>query len=345
MNRTFTLSLGFLAFAGLFTAERAALGTYRWQDESGAVHYSDQIPPDQAKHRRAKLSPQAREIGVVEAAKTPEQLRREQQLKELRAQQDKILAEQRDQDLALLRTYRSVDEIYAALKGQLDTLDGSAKITDANRERQKSILLSQEQRAADLERQGQPVPESLRELIKATRRQIASYDGRLRGIEAEKAAISERFAKDAVRFQAIQKQRQQNAGQAAGGLGLTVASDQAGQSEIVISAVACAAGAVCDKAWKLAKAYLLKNAAPAALSLETDKILQTQNPQSDADFGMTVTRIPAKSEEILFLDVRCRPSSVGEELCSGPRVTGLRANFKAYIEEGLRGAPPESPAR
>lgn len=340
MKRSLLLALVWAAASGVVLAKGGeSSGSYRWQDESGTIHYSDQVPPDQAKQRRSKLSPQGREIAVIEAAKTPEQLRREQQLKQLRAQQDKILAEQRDRDLALLRTYRSVEEMYAALKGQLDTLDSTAKITDANRERQKALLSGQEQRAADLERQGQPVPKSLKELIAATRHQITSYDERLRDIEREKVAISERFAKDIDRFKAIEAQKQRNAGDQAGN-SLTIAAGRAGKDDIVISAVACAVGAVCERAWELAKDYVLKNSETNALSVDTARIIQTPNPLADKDFGMTVTRIPGKSEDILFLDIRCRPSSIGEELCSSPRVRDLRANFKAAIETGLGAAAP-----
>lgn len=337
MKRTLILVLGMLA--GFVRAEGGP-GTYRWQDESGATHYSDQIPPDQAKQRRSKLSPQGQEIAVIEAAKTAEQLRREHQLKQLRAQQEKILSEQRDQDLALLRTYRSVEEMYTALKGQLDTLDSTAKIIDANRQRQRSALASQEQRAADLERQGQPVPQNLKDLIAATRHQIANYDGRIREIEAEKGGISERFAKSVARFKAIQAQRQQNANEQPG-TSFSISSDKGGKDGIVISAVACAVGAVCDRAWELARDYILRNSAASGLSVETDRILQTPNPAADKDFGMTVTRIPAKSEDILFLDIRCRPSSIGEELCSSVRVKDLRANFKSFIEMGLGARAPD----
>ena len=334
MKRSLTLTLGLAAVTGFVSADSTSPKTFRWKDETGATHYSDQVPPDQAKQRRSKLSPQGREIAVIEAAKTPEQLRLEQQLKQLRAQQDKILAEQRDQDLALLRTYRNVEEMYAALKGQLDTLESSSTITAANRERQKVLLANQEQRAADLERQGKPVPDSLKELITATRRQIASYDSRLRDIEKEKAAISERFAKDVDRFKALEAQRRRNTGDH-GGSGLTIAAGRAGENDFVISAVACAVGAVCDRAWELARGYVLKSSGKTTLSVDTSRIIQTPNPMADKEFGITVTRIPGRSEDILFLDIRCRPSSIGEELCSSSLIKGIRMNFKTYIEEGL----------
>lgn len=320
--------------------------TYRWVDEQGDVHYSDQVPPEEIKQRRTKLDAQGREVGVVEAAKTPEQLRREQQLRQLRTQQDKILAEQRDRDLSLLRTYRSEQEMYRALQGKLDTLDGLVKINEANRQRQQDLLRGHEQRAADLERQGQPVPQALRDNIAATRRQLAEFGERIRRLEADKREITERFAKDIARYRAIAAQQKNTSAEALGaGLFDFGGGSKQDNQEIVISAIPCAIGPVCNRAWSLAKQYVLKSGGVDALSLETERILQTAPPANDDQFGLTVTRIAGRTEDILFLDVRCRPSSVGEALCAGAGVREVRLGFKPYIEAGLAGGGSASVPR
>lgn len=310
--------------------------SFRWVDEEGVTHYSDQVPPDQAKQRRSKLDAQGREVAVIEAPKTPEQLRREQQLKQLRAQQDRILAEQHDRDMSLLRSYRNEQEMYRALQGKLDTLDSLIRITEANRQRQQEMLLGHERRAADLERQGQPVPQNLRDLITASRKQIGDFNAKIRRIDEDKREITERFAKDIARYQAIATQRKGSSDSLELGLFDSRGSNRHEEGEIVISAISCAVGAVCQRAWGLAKEYVLKSAGPT-LSLETERILQTPAPENDNDFGLTVTRIAGKTEDILFMDVRCRPSSLGEALCAGEKLRQIRLGFKAYIEEGLAG--------
>lgn len=315
--------------AGGASAAPPSSQTYRWVDEKGITHYSDQVPPEAVKQRRTRLSPQGREIGVIEAPKTREQLKQEQELKQLRSRQDKILAEQRDRDLALLRTYRSSKEIFTALQGKLDTLDGIAKITEMNRQRQKSQLSGQEQRAADLERQGQAVPQNLRDLIQAARRQIANYDLKLQEIETEKAQLTDRHTKDAARFEALASQLK-NSG---GGPATNVATTGAEASDET-SAIACGAVSTCDRAWALAREYVIESTA-LPLSVDTERVIQTMAPANDNEFGITVTRIADKSEYIIFLDVRCRPSSIGEALCAGAKARDVRANFKAYIEAGI----------
>ena len=256
--------------AALLCLEPGRAEMFRWVDDNGVTHYSDRVPPEAAKQRRIRLSPQGREIDVIEAPKSAEQLRLEQQLKQLRKRQDKILAEQRDQDLALLRTYRSTDEMRRVLKGKLDTLDGTARITEANRQRQKELLASQEQRAAGLEREGRPVPQDLRDVIQATRRQILEYDAKLREIQAEKDALNQRFTKDIARFEALEAQR--NGPGERRGSDSWIPARLAAKDEILLSAIACEVGPVCDRAWELARDYLLRHS-KGPLAIATERIL------------------------------------------------------------------------
>jgi len=325
----FRFALAVLAVAVYGPLGHAA--TYRWVDEKGAVHYSDRVPPDQAKLRRSKLDSEGREVEVLDGAKSPEQIEMENQLKQLRLEQERILAAQRDRDQVLFRTYRSEEEMNLALQGKLNMLDSLIKVTEANKQRQQALLSGQEQRAADLAKKGQAAPKNLNDTIEATRRQIANYDGKIKRLEAEKAAISKRFAEDIARLKLIKHQ----------GLGWhqtwhdsVSAADKPNAEGIIISAVTCTAGAMCDKAWSLARAYL-RQQIDAPLSIDNDKILQTANLRNDRDFAITVTRMTGKTEDILFLDIRCRPSTVGEELCASSGVHRIRAGFKPYVEAGL----------
>jgi hypothetical protein len=81
---------------------------YRWVDEQGNVRYSDQVPPDQIKHRRESLSESARVLEVVEKEKTKAQRELEKRLLVLRKQQDEIIAKQKSHDKVLLSTFRTV---------------------------------------------------------------------------------------------------------------------------------------------------------------------------------------------------------------------------------------------
>jgi hypothetical protein len=322
-----------LSVAGMLCGLGVRAETYRWTDEHGKVHYSDQLPPEQAKRPREKLNTQTRKRELQEGEKSPEQLARERQLKELRAQQERLLREQRDSDLSLLRTYRSEDDLVSALQGKLQMIDSQVKLVESNLRRQEEILARDQQRAADLERKGQPIQKNLLDSIESTRREKTKLQDQIRKLEGDKQAITQRFTKDIERFKALQL-RQKDLSQGHGGRGQLLAEDQSGREGIIISAVACSVGAVCDKAWTLSKSYV-KEHATTPLITETEKILQTANPAEDGDIALTVSRIAGKNEDILFLDVRCRSSSLGEELCRGEKVRNIRAGFKSFIEAGL----------
>jgi hypothetical protein len=320
--------------------------TYRWVDPKGEVYYSDQVPPDQIGNRRAKLNARGIEVDVVEAPKTPEQQQREQLLKQLRAQQERVLNEQRDQDRALMRTYHSTDEIVLALKVKLDGLDNVIKLTRVSIERETSFLANQEQRHQSYVSQGQATPQVIRDSLNATSRRITAYKEQIERTENEKLATADRFNRDIRRFQVIKAMQQRNESlQADWSHGVSMA-DVAGKNDIIISAIQCSGDAECAASWLLAKNYLT-GPVGRTLSVDTEKILQTPYPANDTDFGITVTRIPGNGRHVIFLDIVCRPTSIGEQLCKGDRVSSVRSSFITAMKAtpGLVQTGPAAPTQ
>lgn len=332
MSGSKVLRLAWIALAAAYGMGSEA-ATYRWVDEKGMVHYSDRVPPEEAKRRRSKLDSEGREVEVIEGAKSPEQIESENRLKQLRRDQERILAEQRDRDMALLKTYRSEEEIDLALQGKVNMLESLIKVTEANRQRQQDLLEGHEKRAADLEKKGQAIPKVLRDAIESARRQIVQQDEKIRRIEEEKASIADNFAKTKARFRSISDSKIGLAGHQAW-LEPPNFADKSDTGEVIVSAVDCSGAEMCDKAWRLARDYVLEHSA-APLAIDNDRILQTVTPQDEREFMVTVTRINRKTENILFLDIRCWPSTVGEALCASSEVRKIRAGFKPYVEAGL----------
>ncbi len=323
-----------LALSGL---PEAAADAYRWTDDKGLVHYSDSVPQDQARHRRTKLDERGFAVEVVEAPKTAEQVRREKLLKQLRNQQELVLGEQYEKDKALMRTYRSTDEILVALRMKLDSLDSSIKLTQSSIARNTQSLEAHEKKAQELKKQGQSVPQSTLDSINILKRRIAAYHSQVLRADNEKLAVNDQFTKDLKRFQtirAMQERNQQIDADWTRGVTSTLGGKEAG--DINISAVECTEPARCDHYWALAHTLLTpKNGFPIAV--ETEKILQTAYPVNDTDFGITITRIPERDGEIVFMDVICRPTSLGEQLCKSARAQDIHERFRRTMTE----SPPE----
>lgn len=305
--------------------------SYRWTDDQGNVHYSDQVPPEEVKHARSKLNAQGREVATFEGLKTPEQREREKRLRDLRREQKRLLTEQKDRDLSLLRSFHGVEEMELALQGKLNTIDSAIKITETNKQRQEDILHAQEKRAAETELQGQAIPKNLRDIIEQARRQIANYQEKIAGLGKNREQIKLEFYKDFERYKALLKLRENPETSDIDW------RDQGPGGDLGIVSVATCAPILCEKAWALARSYILSRT-QKILVIETERVLQTSLPKSETDYALLAVRIAGKNGDDLFLDVSCHPSSLGDEFCKSAQIANIRAGFESYIREGLTGA-------
>ncbi len=312
----------------MFCAPAIVAETFRWVDDQGLVHYMDQVPPEESKRPRAKLNPDARTIELVEGQKTPEQLEQIKRLNQLRIDQQKVLSQQKDSDLSLLRSYRSVEEMQMALQNKINTLESTIKIAESNRQHQEENLRSQVKRAAEMELSGQPIPKNLRDNIEMTRHQSASYQEKIKALQSSKQEFVLAYDRDLERFKSLENMKLHPE------YGSLDWHPQGSSADVGILSVVSCKPAVCDLAWSLAKEYV-KTASKKVLVTETATILQTASPRDEKDVALLVVRIPGKTSDTLFLDTSCHMSSIGDEVCAGDAVKNIRAGFAPNIERGL----------
>lgn len=316
-------------------ADSVGADVFRWKDAQGNYHYSDKYTPDEAVNERYKIDTTGKKgAQFQEGAKTAEQIAKENRLKELRKEQNRLLVEERDHDESLLRTYRSEDEMVAALTGKLVTLDGIIKVTQTNQQRQEQLLDGQQKQAADLERRGQSVQKGLRDNIDATSRQLATYRDKIRSLELDKTNIKESHGKDVARFRYLQAKRA-NPNQS---LFDWTEPARHVREEPIVSAVKCQSADVCNRIWNLARNYL-QQVSNKPLVTDTTRLMRTEAPVNDEDIAVVVVRVLGKDADTLFFDPRCRNSSLGDELCASEKVNELRDGFEPYIRKGLGLAP------
>ena len=107
-------------------------GVYKWTDEQGAVHYSDQMPSDAMSNKGGVvLDKQGRSVKKIEPAPTPAQVK----AKELEDERQRVIAKAQDdknrRDRALTMSYTSEDEIDIARNRSLTTIDSQIKSAEA----------------------------------------------------------------------------------------------------------------------------------------------------------------------------------------------------------------------
>lgn len=295
---------------------------YRWVDENGRVIFSDVVPPDQVQHKRETINENARVLDVVEKAKTPEELAQQKRLDALRKEQEKIIAKQAADDKVLLSTYRSLDDMNKALENKLALMDSEKKMIEGNRRRMEQQLLQQQQQAATLERNAQRVPEKLLKEIASTRQQIEQNVQEMARHESTRQSVEKEFRADIARFafltQADENRKNQpppEADNAVNELGLFTCQD-AGQ---------------CDKAWKIAGEFVYKFATTGR-DVENEKLVMTAAPFNDDDLSLSVSRLEKGGIQQIFLDLRCKDSNMGKELCDSEKAQAIRRGFTAYIQ-------------
>lgn len=300
---------------------------YRWVDDSGNTYFSDQIPPEHVKHRRETLSEKGRVIAVTEKVKTKEQIELEKRLAELRKAQEKIIEKQKSYDKVLLSTFRSLDDLLMSIKGKNQSMEAQIKATEGNLNRLKAQLEGQQKKAAGFERNAQKVPVKLISDIKATQDQI----------QETQVAISKQMEKQ-------NKMKREDEADIERYLFLTQSkTDSPSQTKKIASIKEanalglfyCENDHQCNKAWAIARNFVNFHSTTEP-DIDNDTLIMTRSPSKDSDLSLSLSKISLTDTEYqLFLDIRCRDSSLGQELCASQKVSDIRSSFRPYINNAL----------
>lgn len=193
-----------VAGLGLLAAVPAqAAKLYKWVDENGNVHYSDKVPPEQAKQAREELNEQGVTVQQVERALTAEELAARKAEEKAAAESAAQIAEQRERDRTLLDSYASEDDITRSYQQRVDLLDQTIearKVEIGLREKNLADLVA---RAADTERSGRAVPEVLQTMIRDERKEIERQRADITRREGERVQADKDYKADLARYREV----------------------------------------------------------------------------------------------------------------------------------------------
>jgi hypothetical protein len=151
------LGVGFGAMAAVAVATGAwAAGTYKWVDEQGVVHYSDQAPPETPAKGATVLDKEGRQVKRIEPPLSPQQQKAQAEEEERQRTLAKAREDQARKDKALMQSYTSEEEIDIARTRAISTIEGQIKSAQAYsadlKGRQQTIAQRKETFA------GKPIP-------------------------------------------------------------------------------------------------------------------------------------------------------------------------------------------
>ncbi len=199
------LSLAVLAFAlaSVSLDASAQRKLYRWTDADGKVHYTDSLPAEAAQDKQEELNAQGMSVKTTERALTPEE-KAAHDAEQARLAAERVVAEEKAKmDSVLIGSYPTERDLERSYRERFDLLEQSiesAKVGIRSQEKSLGELLDH---AADLERNGQPVPPRIRETIQLTRNQVDEQRGYLTRREQEKTLLTAEYDKVLSRYREL----------------------------------------------------------------------------------------------------------------------------------------------
>ncbi len=312
-----------LAVAAILVPALSEARFYRWVDEQGVVHYTDQIPPTQVDKGHTALSDKGVPLETVPPAQTLDELKRERELKRLRAEQERLLEQQRAADRVLLSSFRSVDDLIMARDGKLAAVDVVIGVARGNIRREQERLAQLRSEAADLERAGRPIPPRLDEGIAKTERAIRDAYTSIVERERQKEEIRVAFDRDHKRFRQLKEIPEDEAQ-------LPEDSSRPALSNLV----SCAGREQCARLWARAVVYVREHATTPVQTAGLN-ILITAAPKSPEDLSLALSLIQDQGEETgsLFLDMQCKNQGSADLDCEEERVQRVLDGFRQAVAD------------
>ena len=316
-----------------YSSNTQAKKLYKTVDESGNVSFSDHVPAEDVKHRRETLNKEGRVLEVTEREKSKEEQARERQLKILRKKQEKIIQSQKTYDESLLRTYHSKQEMETELKEKLADIESRKKLIENTIAQQTDRLDVAQKKAATYERNRKPIPNSILKDIKNIQADIEKSREKVKENLALQEKVTEEYKVNIKRFLLITQASETSSNDKVSSI----------QEADVSGLFRCENDDQCKKAWEIAKIFVDSFSTTPA-DVTTDNLIMHSLPIRDADFSLSIAKLSARRNEIfLFLDVHCRESSLGRELCESRKIQELRSSFRPYVNERLSKQAAENP--
>jgi hypothetical protein len=191
----------FAAWLALGALPAAAAGVYKWTDDQGVVHYSDQMPADAVNRGGVVFDKQGRQIKKIDATLTPAQAK----AKEVEDERLRVIAKVQEdktrRDIALVHSYTSEEEIDFARNRALLAVESQVKsaeayVADLNK-RQQDLKKNK------LEYGAKPVPPALDSELAGLDEELVRQDKVLAQRRAEITAINTKYETDKLRWREL----------------------------------------------------------------------------------------------------------------------------------------------
>ncbi len=324
--RIFPAILVFNCLLSLITGQAEAVSKIKKTiGPDGKAKYSDIIPPADKDLGGAILNPRGIEVEKIERAKTVVEREQDRRLKYLKAAEEKIIARQKVYDEALLDTYHSKADLMMAIAAKKQQFETQNQVLDGNVTRLKQALEIQQKSAAAHERNAEVVPEKLLNDIKSTQKQIQELQNAINLQKEKQSLIKKADEADIARFLFLTQSHEIKPR-------VRIASIKEANE---LGLFYCENDINCNKAWEIGREFVnYYSTTPPDVFREN--LIMNRPPATDTDISLSLSKIPLNEQDSqLFLDIHCRESSMGKELCASQKIRDIRATFSPFVNDAL----------
>lgn len=309
--------------AACWSAGVAAQQLFKWTDEQGEVHYTDQVPPSQADKARARLSGEGVQVEEVPRAPTAEEIQAAMDLERQKAQEAERLAEQRAEDERLLQTYRTIEDLELARDGKIAAVDALIQVKRDGVRAETARLIELHAEVKDLEKAKKPVPVALMDEIDASVIRIREGYAEVVKNEYRKQDIRNGLKDTVAHYRRLKRLPEPT-------------EPMTPESELKLSIlVPCRGQAQCGRYWARANDYV-RDHSDSKKEVSGPGLLITfqRDEREDRSLTLSWTQDAADKPVHLYLDVQCKNRLTGSLYCVNPTIPQIRDGFQAAIVQG-----------
>ena len=174
-----------------------------WTNKDGVKECGDKVPPEYSQQGHQELSKQGMVKEEQKRARTNEELEIEAKQAAAKAEEKRKQEQQAKEDMILLETFSSVEDIELVRNERLKAIDSSIKLAEKRTETIQSDLDKRIQAAADAERSGKAPNEALLKDIESLRRQIKNNNDYIAEKRKEHEDTGKEYAGNIERFKKL----------------------------------------------------------------------------------------------------------------------------------------------
>ncbi|MEE9413056.1 MAG: hypothetical protein V3V22_08395 [Methylococcales bacterium] len=211
---------------------------------------------------------------------------------------------------------------------KLATIDAKLKIINSSIKQLNRQLREQKKSAAQWEKKGRAVPQTVVFKINELGTQISSYEAAVEQHSEKRESLQKKYALDAQRYKKIVAHRHNKIN--------AQKLFHTSQSDEQLSIANCVSKEECQQAWQLTKEYLINNPSGKKLITNSNLVMSTTAPANQTDIGVSAVLIKkTANQSTIFLDIHCKQTIVGQDLCNSEGWKNWLYGFRTYVHSRL----------